>query len=222
MSSQSKGGTWSWSAQCHFRPANGGWICSSCCWRTKQWLPAFSHEYHHCCLVKHYGRQVCAQVTFILAIILWYCPCISPPPGILKPTEQEALENRNNVLLVLDTEHYNSDKPAITTITQWDESPQNSGNLLACNYLKPVICAMKKTNGVLWSLVLLFYVKPACIFVTNGVWYLWHAVPFSPCMLLQNYHPKGLASVAMWYALHYKFVREWMVVSQICKCRQAV
>jgi hypothetical protein len=79
--------------------------------------------------------------------------------------------------------------------------------------LKPIICAMQKINGVLWSFVLLCYVSPACLFITNSIWYLWHAVPFSPCMLLQNYHPKGLASVAMWYAIHYKFIGEWMVVS---------
>lgn len=48
------------------------------------------------------------------------------------------MEDRNNILLVLDLENYNNDKPAITTITQKDESPQNSGNLLASNCLKPV------------------------------------------------------------------------------------
>jgi len=59
------------------------------------------------------------------------------------------MENRNNVLLVLDTKNCNNDEPTITTITQWDESPQHSGNLLASNYLKPFICAMQKLNGVL-------------------------------------------------------------------------
>jgi len=135
------------------------------------------------------------------------------PPDILKPTEQEVMENRNNVLLVLDTENCNNDKPTITAITHWDESLQNSGNLLAGSYLKPVICAMQKINGIFWSFVLLCYVNPACIFITNSIWYLWHAEPFSPCMLLYDYHPNGLASVAMWYAVHYKFIREWMVVS---------
>jgi hypothetical protein len=57
--------------------------------------------------------------------------------------------NRNNGLLVLDMENCNSDKPTITTITQWDESPQNSENLLASNCLKTVICVMQKINGIL-------------------------------------------------------------------------
>lgn len=74
-----------------------------------------------------------------------------------------------NVLLVLETENCNKDKPTITAITQWDESPYNSGNLLASNCLKPVICAMQKINGILWRFVLLSYVNCACIFVTDSI-----------------------------------------------------
>jgi hypothetical protein len=76
------------------------------------------------------------------------------------------MENRNNVSLVLDTEHCNSDKPAITNITQCDESPQNSGNLLASNYMKPVICAMQKINGVLLKFCFAVLGQP-CLHICN-------------------------------------------------------
>jgi hypothetical protein len=65
VSSQSKRGTWSWPAQYHFRPANGGCVCRSCCRRREQWPPAVGHEYHNCSLVKHCRRQVCSWVIFI-------------------------------------------------------------------------------------------------------------------------------------------------------------
>jgi len=72
LSSQSKRGAWSWPAQCHLRPSDGGCLCSSCRWRRKQWPSAVCYEYHYCCFIKCFRRQVCSSGLHLYHAIVYH------------------------------------------------------------------------------------------------------------------------------------------------------
>ena len=88
------------------------------------------------------------------------------------------MENTNNVLLVSDVGNCYNNKPAVTTITQWNESPQNSGNLLVSNCLKPIFVQCRKLMLAFEVLFCCVILNPVCIFITCSIWYLSHAVTF--------------------------------------------
>jgi hypothetical protein len=103
------------------------------------------------------------NITFVYhqLQVLW-----SKPKG-----KQNWMEDTNNVLLVSYLGNFNKNKPAMSTITQWNEWPQNSRNLLVSNCLKPVFVQCRKLVLVFEVLYCCIILNPVYIFITCSIWY---------------------------------------------------